>query len=213
MTGRPLLVMIPGAYFQPGDFAAHGFIAALRHQPGGVDAIEANLPAARYLEGDAAAWLEAEIIAPSRARGHRRLWLLGISLGAMGALLHARAYSEALEGMILLAPFIGTRGLVAEVVAAGGLAQWEPGTIAPQDSERGLLAGLKDKMPPRLHLGYGRADRYATSAQLLAATTPEERVFVVDGDHDWPTWERLWHQILATAPFDAAPRRTAFAAL
>ncbi len=206
MTDRPLLVMVPGAYFQPGDFAEHGFLDALRRQAGGaggVDAIVANLPAERYLEGDAAAWLHAEIIAPALARGHRRLWLLGISLGAMGALLHAQAYPAVIEGMILLAPFLGTRGLIAEVAAAGGLARWQPGPIAAQDTERRLLAGLKAGLPPRLYVGYGMADRYAAAGRLLAAELPEGRAAVTEGGHDWPTWELLWREILARAPFDA----------
>lgn len=202
MTGRALLVMVPGAYFRPGDFADHGFLAALRQHATPVDAVVAELPDDRYLDGGVAPWLHAEIVTPALASGYRRLWLLGISLGAMGALLYAQAHPAAIEGIILLAPFLGTRGLIAEVRAAGGLASWEPGPFPPMDIERRLLAGLKAGLPPRLHLGYGASDRYATSSQLLAAHLPAGRVVVAEGGHDWPTWERLWRDILDTAPFD-----------
>ncbi len=201
MTDRPLLVMVPGAFFQPGDFADHGFLNALRRQAGEVDAIVANLPADRYLDGDGASWLHTEMIAPALARGQRRLWLLGISLGAMGALLYSQAYPATIEGLILLAPFVGSRGLVAEVEAAGGLAGWEPGPISSFDIERGLMVGLKAKMPPLLYIGYGKADRYAAGGRLLAANLPPGQVVVTEGGHDWPTWERLWEEILTRVPW------------
>ena len=203
MTDRPLLVMLPGAYFQPGDFADHGFLAALRRQAGGVDAIVANLPAERYLEGHAASWLHTEMIAAALARGRRRLWLLGISLGGMGALLYSQAHPTAIEGLILLAPYVGSSGLVAEVQAAGGLAGWQPGPISSFDIERGLMAGLKAGMPPSLYVGYGTTDRFAAAGRLLAADLAPDQVVVIDGGHDWPTWEQLWGEILTRVPWQA----------
>ena len=207
MAGRGLLVMVPGAYFGPEDFAAHGFLAVLERHDCKLDAVVANLPTDAYLAGTAAPWLRANIVAPALARGYGRLWLLGISLGGTGALLYAQEYKAAVEGMILLAPFLGTRGLVAEVEAAGGMASWEPGAIGPRDIERRMMARLKLAVPPRLHLGYGAADRYAPASRLLAARLPAERVVVIAGGHDWPTWERLWDAILDTRPFDPAQQR------
>ncbi len=201
---RALLLMVPGAYFSPQDFADHGFPAALERHAPQVDALVADLPAERYLDGDVAPFLYSEIVVP--VLGDRRLWLLGISLGAMGALLYAQAHPETVEGIILLAPFLGTRGLVAEAVAAGGLASWEPEPIPTRDIERRLLAGLKAGLPPRLHLGYGATDRYATASQLLADRMQPDRVVVIEGGHDWPTWEKLWHAILGRAPFDDPAR-------
>jgi pimeloyl-ACP methyl ester carboxylesterase len=203
MTDRPLLVMLPGAFFKPGDFADHGFLEALRRQDSEVDAIVAHLPAEHYLEGDAASWLHAEIIGPAVECGQRRLWLLGISLGAMGALLYSQAHPEVIEGMVLLAPFVGSSGLVAAVAEAGGLAAWTPGPISSFDVEVGLMAGLKAQLPRSLYVGYGTADRFAAGARLLAAHLPPDRVFATDGGHDWPTWERLWKDIIARAPWKA----------
>ncbi len=196
------LVMIPGAYFRSDDFAAHGFLAALGRHGCPMDVVVADLPTEAYLAGTTSPWLHANIVVPALARGYRRLWLLGISLGGMGALLYAQELPEVTEGIILLAPFLGTRGLVAEVETAGGLASWDPGVIAPRDIERRLMAQLRTAVPPRLHLGYGASDRYAPASRLLAARLPPDRVVVADGGHDWATWERLWREILSTAPFD-----------
>lgn len=214
-SDRTLLVMLPGAHVVPSDFAEHGFLDALRAHPahGAVDAMAVGLKPDDYLDGDVAARLHDTVIGPAMARGYARLWLLGISLGGMGALLCARARPGTVDGIILLAPFLATRGTIAEVVAAGGLEAWEPGAPTRPDIERGLLSWLKsrpfaDGGQPRLLLGHGTTDRYADASRLLYGQVPPHRIAVTAGGHDWPTWAALWHRLLDATPF-GADRETA----
>jgi len=105
------------------------------------------------------------------------------------------------EGVILLAPFLGTRGLIAEVVRAGGLDRWQSGNIESNDEERALLAWLKEYRADkpesaRIYLGYGRGDRFSPASEMLAQRLPAERVVIMEGGHDWPTWARLWKHLL-----------------
>ena len=105
------------------------------------------------------------------------------------------------EGIVLLAPFLGTRGLIAEVTRAGGLHAWQPGAGAAEDEERRFLAWLReyragDPAWPRVHLGYGTEDRYAPASAILAPLLPASRVVAVPGGHDWDTWLRLWDALL-----------------
>jgi pimeloyl-ACP methyl ester carboxylesterase len=203
---RILLVMLPGVNMAPQDFVDNGVIAELHERPWPVDVVTAAAGAGFYLDGDIIERLEADVIAPALALGYRRLWFLGISLGGLGALLYARAHPGAVEGIILLAPFLGVPGTIAEVVRAGGLAQWEPGAIALNDAERQVLAWLKGHACapdayPTLLLGYGRSDRFAAGHALLAQELPAERVLVGEGGHDWQTWRGLWLEILDHRPF------------
>jgi pimeloyl-ACP methyl ester carboxylesterase len=124
-------------------------------------------------------------------------------LGGIGALLHARAYPGGVAGIVLLSPFLGTPGLIAEVAEAGGLGAWQPGEVAANDVERQVLAWLATlRRPPlQLYLGYGRDDRFARGQALLAEHLPSDRVVLADGGHDWPTWRGLWRRILALNPF------------
>lgn len=203
---RILLVMLPGAGILPEDFAAQGFVEAIHARSLSVDAVAAGPDLDLYLDGTVAEHLERDVIGPALARGPARLWFLGISLGGMGALLYACARARSVEGIILLAPFLGTPGLIAEVVKAGGIAAWEPGAIAANDSERKLLAWLKAyrvgmSVQPRLYLGYGRDDRFARGHALLAEHLPSRYVELAEGGHDWPTWTVLWQRILDRNPF------------
>jgi S-formylglutathione hydrolase FrmB len=209
---RILLVALPGAYMGPRDFAAAGFDRMLLDHRLPVDLIAAGIESSLYLDNAVPERIHAEIMLPARARGYRRIWLLGISLGGMGALQYLRAYPGQIEGAILIAPFLGTRGLIAEVERAGGLSSWRPARPEAGDIERPLLLWLRSQNlvaggPPAVYLGCGRDDRFAAASALLAARLPPERVAAAAGGHEWPTWASLWRLILARRPFDAARRQ------
>ena len=196
---RILLVMLPGAKTRPEDLVQYGFVRALRERGPPVDIVAVEAHLGYYLERSFCARLEHDIIAPARARRYRQIWLMGISLGGMGALAYAREHPAEIEGLVLLAPFLGVRGTIAEVVRAGGLARWQPDAIAPEDDERRLLAWIKAYDPasmPHIHLGYGTADRYAAASAMLAERLPATHVAAMAGGHDWATWLRLWQQLL-----------------
>lgn len=203
---RILLIMLPGVGIEPEDFAAHGFVEAVRARGLPVDILAAGPDLELYLDQTIAAEIDRTIAAPARAEGYRRLWLLGLSLGGTGALLHARAQRAGAEGIILLAPFLGTPGIIAEIVRAGGLAFWRPGEIAANDGERALLDWLKAHLAalppqPKLYLGYARGDRFVEGHAMLADLLPAEQVVATDGGHDWESWGRLWQLVLEKRPF------------
>ncbi len=203
---RVLLVLLPPAYGTAQDFVDHGFIAAIRARDLPVDVIAADAGADYYLGYTIVERLHADVIAPALARGYRRLWLGGISLGGFGGLLYREAHAAEVEGLLLIAPYLGARPEVNEVLLAGGLARWRPAAIAPDDRERRLLAWLKEFIadPIRartLHAAFGTEDRFARSIELLAGALPPERVLRVAGGHDWDTWAALWGPMLDREPF------------
>lgn len=199
---RIMLVMLPGAKARPQDLVAHGFVRALRERDLAVDVVAVDAHLGYYLDGSFSARLRDDVIAPALAGNCRRIWLMGISLGGMGSLTYAHEHPAQIEGVILLAPFLGLRGTIAEVVSAGGLAHWHPGTLKADDDERHLLAWVKTFNPaaaaasPAIYLGYGTEDRFAAASRLLAARLPVSRVTTGVGGHDWPTWLDLWQRLL-----------------
>jgi pimeloyl-ACP methyl ester carboxylesterase len=203
---RALLVMLPGVGNDAAAFAANGMVAAVQARGLAVDMIAVQPQLDLYLEGDVAAALHEGIIEPARAQGYARIWLLGISLGGMGALHYTRAHQAGVEGVVLLAPFLGTRGTIAELARAGGLASWPPAGSAATALEQLMLAWLQKFLAqqtdsPKLYLGYGSDDRFAPGHKMLAAALPANRVVTAAGGHDWETWLQLWQLILEQAPF------------
>jgi pimeloyl-ACP methyl ester carboxylesterase len=201
VTDRIMLVMLPGAKAGAQDLVQQGFVRALRERRLPVDVVAVDAHLGYYLERSLSSHLTDDILAPARARNYRRIWLMGISLGGMGALIYASEHPSDIEGVILLAPFLGARGTIAEVVRAGGLAQWQPGAIKADDDERQLLAWIKAyppaaAAPPGIYLGYGTNDRFAAASNLLAQRLPAAQVVTIAGGHDWATWLHLWQRWL-----------------
>jgi pimeloyl-ACP methyl ester carboxylesterase len=200
---RIALIMLPGAKNNPQQFLEHGFIRALRRRNLAVDAMMLDAHEDYYLERDDIEQLMLETFDAVKARGYRRIWMMGISLGGLGSMLCAMRRKADIEGMLLLAPFLGTRGIVAEVAAAGGLLQG--GLAGSADMERRFLAELGSAIAaddfPVIYLGYGLDDRFLGASELLSACLPPQRVLATPGGHDWETWRRLWEGLLDKEPF------------
>ncbi len=132
-------------------------------------------------------------------------------MGGLGTLLVARDNPELVDGIVLLAPFLGDEAVIRSVVDAGGLRAWEPPPIEePVDQEHyseALWAWLKgyadhpDERPP-LFLGFGTEDRLAPAARTLAAVLPADRVLTASGGHSWSTWSVLWRRLMAHPPWN-----------
>ena len=86
---RLLLVMLPGVGIEAAEFFEHGMVAAVqahgREQNLGVDVAALRPALELYLDGEIGPALHRRIIEPARRQGYARIWLLGISLGGLGA--------------------------------------------------------------------------------------------------------------------------------
>lgn len=191
-----LLVLLPGANMSPAEMQAEGMVEALRRRQLAVDVVIAGAGLEYVYDGSILERLRDDVIAPYRARGYRRLWLAGISLGGYVAMGYALRNPGQVEGIVALAPYLGRRTLVQEVADAGGARRWQAGAQprGSDDVDHALWQWLVTRPAgaPALHLGYGRDDRFAQGHALLAALLPPAQVQTVPGGHDWPPWRRLW---------------------
>ena len=200
-----LIVLLPGAFDRPEDFVAEGFVDAVRARGIAADLALVDATVPYYRDKTIVTRLDADVLAPARARGIHHVWLAGISLGGLGSLIYANEGHEHVDGLLLIAPYLGERSIVAEVTASGGLAAWSPpGRIADDDTDRRIWQVAKTltgvDASPRLYLGFGVDDRFVAAHRLLAAALPPDRVFTAPGTHDWPAWRAVWSAMLDAAP-------------
>jgi pimeloyl-ACP methyl ester carboxylesterase len=204
------IVLLPGAYQRASDLLQAGFGTALSERRLPVDLTLVDLDFEYLMDPDACARLAARVLAPARAEGCRRLLLAGISLGGFQALDYVARQGDpahavdaaavdrpAVDGLCLLAPYLGTRLLLAEITGAGGLDAWQAGELAQSDSERRVWRFIQSGcagLP--VFLGYGQADRFAAAHALLAGRLGAGHVGRVEGAHDLPTWRTLWTKFL-----------------
>ena len=199
--GRPApirIALLPGAYQHPEDFERAGFAAAVRSRGLAIDLEFIAIDFAHMLDRSGLDALRREYVAPARQSGCREIWLGGASLGAYFALVYADQQPGDLDGLCLLAPYLGNRVVTGEIAQAGGVHAWQPSSIAADDEERRIWALIR-RLPSeqlRVHLGQGRQDRFGHGHGMLADALPEGASDLVDGGHDWATWLRLWELFL-----------------
>lgn len=197
-----LLIFLRGRGGSNKDYETHGFIDDIRRRGLPYDMKAPNAHMGYYVGRSLVERLKTDIIDPARARGYEEIWLVGASLGGLGALLYEMFHPQEIDGVYLISPFLGERKIVATITAAGGLAQWEPGPYDPNEEWQVMLWDwLKNRTAAHwegapLFLGYGRSDMFKKAHALLSANLPSERIFTTDGGHTPKAMRRVWLQFL-----------------
>ena len=200
-----LIVLLPGLGDGPGRFDREGMIDLVRQIAPTFDAVVTDAHFAYYRNQSLVERLHADVIDPIAHR-YRRVWLVGISLGGVGAASYAMEHAEIVEGAILLAPYMGSDDLIAELEAAGGLHQWTPPDLNRIEDERErhfyrLWRWYKgythpDHSAPKLMLGFGADDRLRRANQLVAEVLPSDQVESIPGGHRWTVWIPIFETLL-----------------
>lgn len=214
---RCLVVFIPGFLDSPDSYLDHRFPHDLVASGTPCDAVGVDLHFRYYGQVGVADIVYEDVLAPAIARGYEEIWLVGISMGGLGTLLTASHYPEHIDGIVLLAPFVGEEPVLREIEAAGGARVWRPREgleREPWTAENytqkvwSWLRGYDtdpDARPP-LYIGWGDQDRLGAADRLLADLMPADHVLSQPGGHNWATWRPLWQRVLATAPIGRLQR-------
>lgn len=206
-TADTLVVLLPGIESVARDFELHGFPEHIQASMPRADVLAVDAHFAYYWQDSLVERLHADVLAP-RADAYEQIWLLGISLGGLGATAYANAYPDAVDGLLLLAPYLGRPYVYESVLAEGGLQRWEPPSRAEPNPERAAYIDCwrfhqeRCRAPdqaPFVYLGYGLDDRFRVANGTLAAAMPRARCLTVQGGHDWDTWGRLLEPLLGRA--------------
>lgn len=208
---RALVIMLPGAGDRVGTYDEHGFIASMRDSGMDVDMLEVDAHFGYYKSRTLLDRMEQDVLAPNRDK-YEEIWIVGISMGGIGALLTAWTHPDDIDGLILIAPYLGRRKTLRSISKAGGLASWEPPAQVDDEAwDVEIWRMLKEISEaggagkPSLHLMYGEDDFGVRAHELLAVGLPPARVRTVPGGHAWTTWTTLWTNLMAEQPIDLGP--------
>lgn len=206
-----LFVLLPGLGDGPEDYSANGFVEQIQQARPRADVIAADAHFGYYRSRTFLPRLKADVIDPVADR-YEQIWFVGISLGGFGSAIFCEEFPDTVDGLILLAPFMGERDVIASVRQAGGLADWTPPTDfsgIEDDASRkfhelwaffksyadgGAARGL-----PELYIGWGTEDGLHVPISMVAAVLPPERTMAVPGGHRWTVWQPLFADLLARA--------------
>ena len=195
-TSRRLVVMLPGRGDDLESMKRKRVVSIIQESWPDADVILTGLTMPFYRQGRAATRLHDEIIAPARNAGQRSIWLMGISLGGMGALLYEHDYPGQIDGLLLLSPYLGDEVVPNAIRRAGGLKEWSPGPPQPVSADTfqyELWRTLKNISgePQRnqaVWLAYGSEEPFRAAIELVSPMLPAENVVMLPGHHNWTLW-------------------------
>ena len=202
-----LFVVLPGRADDLARLRRSGVADAIQSTWPDTDVVFAELTIDYYLKSDAPRRLRDEVIAPLMAHGYREVWLGGASLGGLGSLLYDSTFPQDIDGLVLLAPYLGEAPVIEDVAAQGGVAAWRP---PPADSSadawqrdlwRRVQSWSRDPARTRnVWIAYGDEDRLRIAEPLLAPLVPAGHVLVRPGGHSWRVWTPALREILEAQP-------------
>ena len=180
-SARCLIVLLPGMGDDAEDFRKKGFLDTIRKANLSADVVSTNATFGYYMKGMMPERMFVDVVTPAqRARSYEQTWLVGVSMGGLGALLSAQHHGAEVSGVIAIAPYLGRDKVLDAIRAAGGLDAWVPPPKATPTEDnydaqlwRFLKAALNgQEASPPIYLGWGKEDRLREADALLAAKLP-----------------------------------------
>lgn len=201
-TARRVYILLPGVHDDLDSFQRKGFIDIARkelrdRERAAFVAVDAHLGYYRDQSFDRR--IEDDII--SRFPG-KRLTLVGVSLGGLGALATARRFPELFDEVVVLAPFLGRRELIERIRNGNDDPEADVFDREITAIWRWLSNGAAR---PRVSVHYGRNDRFRAAYKALGEHAPAVSFHSVKGGHDWATWNELWRRWLKRPESERSP--------
>lgn len=202
----PLVVVLPGRRDNIAVMSEFAIAEAIQRSWPQAEVMLTSATLDYYLEGELPRRLHNQIILPARARGVREIWLVGASLGGMGALLYEREHPGEVQGIVLLAPYLGKTKLLKEIANAGGIKTWQPGIDPQAMSTRTYQLELwrylktwvdRPQLAARVWIAYGDQDRLRKAIPVIAPLLPDAQILERPGAHKWSVWTPAAGEIFA----------------
>jgi pimeloyl-ACP methyl ester carboxylesterase len=199
---RTLVVVLPGIGSDARDLDRHQVAQAIQREWPDADTMLTGAALAYYAAGGGLVQrVHEEIIEPARDQGYTHIWLIGASLGGLGALLYEQQHPGELSGVVAFAPFLGDEKLPEQIRAAGGIGNW-PGPLHPIPQQvKNPYTGypwliwtmarnwlFRPEQARRIWIVCGNEDNLRPDVELLASALPEAHYVEVEGGHRWSVW-------------------------
>ncbi len=209
-SGKPtsdLLVMFPGINSPGSDFVQHGFVQMFQDKYPDVDITLVDTRFAYIEDDNIAERIQNEIILPARREGYKKIWFTGVSLGGLSAIKYNKSFAGNINGMVLIAPYLGSQYEIEGLLTDGTPYVWSELNNNSSDKTIRLWQYLLNETQSKngkenLFLAYGNSDRFSDMHRFLASLLDKNNVFIEKGGHNWTVWKKLWQTMLDKKIFD-----------
>lgn len=201
-SGISLVIFFPGYRDKIEAFQRHGFIQLLNHYYPQADSVVIDSHIAYFEDQTLVIRIYEDIISPAIENGYQKIILVGVSLGGLGALWTSYELRDHIDSIVLFAPYLAGADAEREIENYGSINAWvRTFDGLPNKNQQvwywinSLL--VEEKFKQSIILAYGRNDRLASLADLLAGELPISNVMTNEGSHKWKDWAQLWEMVLS----------------
>jgi alpha-beta hydrolase superfamily lysophospholipase len=178
-----VVVLLPGLRDRANEYERRGLVRMFMDRRLPADLVAADAHVGYYERGTAVHRLHEDVIGPLLRR-YRHIVLIGVSMGAYGAVRYTMAHPRGIDALVLFSPFLGAGPFMRGLAEAG------------DEDFAQTWAWLEGDARPRVLLGYGAEDAFFVTDRRLAAHLPLQDVFTTSGGHFWRTWRKIFAQML-----------------
>jgi len=201
-----LIVLLRGYGNDIHYFEQQGWIRKLQQRYPEYSIIVPDLHFGYYKEGIFSERLYADVIKPAKQRGVKSIWLAGISMGGLGAIMTSEFSPKDIGRLFLFAPYLGDGTIQTQIKDKGSLVKWNGQSSDEDKWQYKMWSYLKRTTESKnaaipVYLGYGEQDDMP-GLQYLAASLPEQRLITLAGGHKDGVFTALFEQMLERGFFD-----------
>ncbi len=199
-----LIIFLPGLIDTAKTFKNENFFTIAREAGIKADMVSASIHIGHLIKEVMVKRLETDIFNPAIKAGYHNIWLVGLSIGGLNALLFYKKYEKNICGVVTISPYIADTELRKELQQAGSVKDWQPKSVENMKVFNKELQFLwvwlqkqvSNNNLQQIYLGYGEQDRYIEEIKLLQNILDNNNVITVDGHHNWVTGQKIWRQQL-----------------
>lgn len=192
-SNSTLVVLLHGRGGAADNFVKYGAVEQIMNCQPKANIVGVDSHFAYYRERIIEERLREDVVKPALESGVKQVWLLGISVGGLGSLVYRLRYTDDIEAVILMAPYLGEWDELEAYAQNPQLARTtgDPEFIEIWDGITGIP--LDD---PAITLAFGEDDDNNSQHRWLAGLLDENRVISGPGNHKWSSWQKLWPEAL-----------------
>lgn len=201
-----LIIFFPGLYDSAEKFKDEAFFSIARKEGITADMVSANVNVYHLVKEMMIERIEKDVFAHAKVTGYKNLWLVGVSLGGLNALLLNIKHEKDICGVVTLAPYVANTLLIKDLRDAKEIKNWKPDSdenkLVLEKRLQFLWVWLKEKSSNNklnnIYLGYGKEDKYINAIELFENILDKNHVVTVKGGHTWETSQKIWQKQLSS---------------
>lgn len=201
-----LIVLLRGYGNDINYFDKNGWREKLQQRYPAYSIIVPDLHYGYYKEGIFFKRLYDDVIVPAKQSGIKSIWLVGISMGGLGAILTSEYAMDDIKRLFLIAPYLGNGTIKRQIEKIDRLSKLDGQQDNQSKWQLKLWSHLNERTKAEkttipIYIGYGEQDNMP-GLKYLATALPKQQIISVPGGHTDDVFTSVFELMLQRGFFE-----------